>query len=182
MSVWNDYGAAIQPGDIIRFTKGYAQIFKNQLTLYVGRSGSMEKIGEFCLLFSEVPNLSDPNQDFIQMAKQHLTDKPGGQSTPPPPPPPMETNTNQGPTSPQMQKPTGGSGGPNNQRFHPYQRPNASSNSGGNEKADPRLLRRQNSDNTVKQMPTDPRQRGNPAAASAPKPAQVNTSRDPRRR
>ena len=24
----------------------------------------------FCLLFSEVPNISDPNQEFIQMAKQ----------------------------------------------------------------------------------------------------------------
>lgn len=27
MSVWNEYGAVIQPGDIIRFTKGYDHFF-----------------------------------------------------------------------------------------------------------------------------------------------------------
>jgi len=31
--------------DFIVFLR-YAQVWKNQLTLYVGRSGSMEKIGE----------------------------------------------------------------------------------------------------------------------------------------
>ena len=91
MSVWNEQGAQMLPGDIIRFVRGYAQVWKNQLTLYIGKVGGMEKIGEFCMLFSETPNMSDPNPEFIAMAKQ-LSEKrdinlPGNPPPPPPPPP-----------------------------------------------------------------------------------------------
>ncbi len=93
----------------------YAQVWKNQLTLYTGRAGFLEKIGEyvcfpqflnipvkpdmsnpeiqiifvvqtcfpwrfhilnfhfcsrFCMVFSEIPNMSEPNPEFISMAKQ----------------------------------------------------------------------------------------------------------------
>lgn len=110
---------------------------------------------------------------------QHLTDKRGPnaidtpQTASPPPPPPPSNDGNQHPSNTGNPKTAGVS-----QRFHPYQR------AGANEKADPRLLRRQNSENSVKQAPTDPRQRGNTTSQPSvqPKPPQVNSSRDPRRR
>ncbi|PNI90170.1 NABP2 isoform 7 [Pan troglodytes] len=46
ISVWDDVGNLIQPGDIIRLTKGYASVFKGCLTLYTGRGGDLQKIGE----------------------------------------------------------------------------------------------------------------------------------------
>ncbi|XP_057303388.1 SOSS complex subunit B1-like [Hydractinia symbiolongicarpus] len=177
MSAWDAFGAQMQPGDIIRFSKGYAQVWKNQLTLYIGRIGTMEKIGEFCMLFSELPNFSEPNQEYIQLSKQQTSDKrsnlDAGQPThsPPPPPPPPDGSTLH-PSS---------SNKSTSQRFHPYQR------NQGSEKGDPRLLRRQNSDNIVKHPPSDPRQRlaasqQSPASGMQQKPSQVNLSRDPRRR
>ena len=36
-------------------TKGYTNIWKGCMTLYVGKMGEFLKVGEFCLLFSEVP-------------------------------------------------------------------------------------------------------------------------------
>ncbi|KAM6994083.1 SOSS complex subunit B1 [Passerculus sandwichensis] len=47
ISVWDDVGNLIQPGDIIRLTKGYASVFKGCLTLYTGRGGDLQKIGDF---------------------------------------------------------------------------------------------------------------------------------------
>ncbi|KAM8794157.1 SOSS complex subunit B1 [Eudromia elegans] len=64
MSVWDDVGGLIQPGDIIRLTKGYASVFKGCLTLYTGRGGELHKIGEFCMVYSEVPNFSEPNPEY----------------------------------------------------------------------------------------------------------------------
>ncbi|TRZ05955.1 hypothetical protein HGM15179_021152, partial [Zosterops borbonicus] len=64
ISVWDDVGTLIQPGDIIRLTKGYASVFKGCLTLYTGRGGDLQKIGEFCMVYSEVPNFSEPNPEY----------------------------------------------------------------------------------------------------------------------
>ncbi|XP_073402797.1 SOSS complex subunit B2 [Dendrobates tinctorius] len=64
VSVWDEIGSLIQPGDIIRLTRGYASLWKGCLTLYSGRGGELQKIGEFCMVFSEVPNFSEPNPDF----------------------------------------------------------------------------------------------------------------------
>ncbi|XP_074857394.1 SOSS complex subunit B2 [Carettochelys insculpta] len=63
ISVWDEIGSLIQPGDIIRLTKGYASLWKGCLTLYTGRGGELQKIGEFCMLYSEEPNFSEPNSD-----------------------------------------------------------------------------------------------------------------------
>ncbi|XP_070588236.1 SOSS complex subunit B2 [Erythrolamprus reginae] len=63
ISVWDELGSLIQPGDIIRLTKGYASLWKGCLTLYTGRGGDLQKIGEFCMVYSEVPNFSEPNSD-----------------------------------------------------------------------------------------------------------------------
>ncbi|MBN3297666.1 S39A5 protein, partial [Amia calva] len=46
ISVWDEVGGLIQTGDIIRLTKGYASVFKGCLTLYTGRGGELQKIGD----------------------------------------------------------------------------------------------------------------------------------------
>ncbi|XP_065150067.1 nucleic acid binding protein 1b isoform X1 [Paramisgurnus dabryanus] len=69
-SVWDQVGGLIQTGDIIRLNRGYTTLFKGCLTLYIGRTGDIQKIGEFCMIFSEVPNFSEPNQEVL--AKMNL--------------------------------------------------------------------------------------------------------------
>nr|XP_046166824.1 SOSS complex subunit B1-B-like [Oncorhynchus gorbuscha]XP_046166825.1 SOSS complex subunit B1-B-like [Oncorhynchus gorbuscha]XP_046166826.1 SOSS complex subunit B1-B-like [Oncorhynchus gorbuscha] len=67
ISVWDEVGGLIQTGDIIRLTKGYASVFKGCLTLYTGRGGELSKIGEFCMVYSEVPNFSEPSPEYSNM-------------------------------------------------------------------------------------------------------------------
>ncbi|XP_076198364.1 SOSS complex subunit B2 isoform X4 [Aptenodytes patagonicus] len=69
ISVWDEIGGLIQPGDIIRLTKGYASLWKGCLTLYTGRGGELHKIGEFCMVYSEVPNFSEPNSEHVGQNK-----------------------------------------------------------------------------------------------------------------
>ncbi|XP_036415684.1 SOSS complex subunit B1-A [Colossoma macropomum] len=76
ISVWDEVGGLIQTGDIIRLTKGYASVFKGCLTLYTGRGGELQKIGEFCMVYSEVPNFSEPNPEYLAlMNKTGLNDQ-----------------------------------------------------------------------------------------------------------
>lgn len=77
MSVWDEPGEHLQPGDIVRLTKGYASLFKNCLTLYAGKGGGLTKIGEFCMVFNEVPFMSEPNPEFVQQQAQKLADQHG---------------------------------------------------------------------------------------------------------
>uniref|UniRef100_A0A3P9JTM7 SOSS complex subunit B2 n=1 Tax=Oryzias latipes TaxID=8090 RepID=A0A3P9JTM7_ORYLA len=70
ISVWDELGSLIQPGDIIKLTRGYASIWKGCLTLYTGRGGDLQKIGEFCMVYSEVPNFSEPNPEVLAQANQ----------------------------------------------------------------------------------------------------------------
>ncbi|XP_071484521.1 SOSS complex subunit B2-like [Diadema antillarum] len=88
LSVWDEIGEVVQSGDIIRLTKGYASIWRNCLTLYCGQVGKLQKVGEYCMIFSEYPNMSEPNPEFIAQAKVALQDQrsnsptnlgPGGQ-------------------------------------------------------------------------------------------------------
>ncbi|XP_056284221.1 SOSS complex subunit B2 isoform X2 [Pseudoliparis swirei] len=65
ISVWDELGSLIQAGDIIKLTRGYASIWKGCLTLYTGRGGDLQKIGEFCMVYSEVPNFSEPNLELV---------------------------------------------------------------------------------------------------------------------
>jgi len=187
MSVWNEFGLHMLAGDIIRFFRGYAQVWKNQLTIYSGRVGGMEKIGEFCMLFCETPNMSDPNPEFIAMAKQ-ITDKreptlPSATPPPPPPPPPDVLV----PSSVHAAVPPPKAGNNGSAKFHPYQR-----SASVDTKTDPRLARRTGSEGGFnnKQSPVDPRQRVPTLPQPSPpvpqqqqtKPSQVNLNRDPRRR
>ncbi|KAK1165957.1 SOSS complex subunit B2-like [Acipenser oxyrinchus oxyrinchus] len=76
ISVWDELGTLIQPGDIIRLTRGYASMWKGCLTLYTGRGGDLQKIGEFCMVYSEIPNFSEPNPDFLsQVSLQNKSAK-----------------------------------------------------------------------------------------------------------
>ncbi|XP_038576014.1 SOSS complex subunit B2 [Micropterus salmoides] len=77
ISVWDELGSLIQPGDIIKLTRGYASIWKGCLTLYTGRGGDLQKIGEFCMVYSEVPNFSEPNPELLtQPNQQNKSGKP----------------------------------------------------------------------------------------------------------
>ncbi|XP_029610830.1 SOSS complex subunit B2-like [Salmo trutta] len=70
LSVWDEVGGIIQPGDILRLTRGYASLWKGCLTLYTGRGGDLQKIGDFCMVFSEVPNFSEPNPEVMAQANR----------------------------------------------------------------------------------------------------------------
>lgn len=61
-SIWDEAGQLLAPGDIVKLTKGYASIWRNCLTLYTSKMGEIHKIGEFCMVFNEQLNMSDPNQ------------------------------------------------------------------------------------------------------------------------
>lgn len=65
LSVWDDLGKLIQSGDIIKMNKGYVNMWKNCLTLYMGKGSDFIKIGEFCLVFTEIPFMSEPNAEFL---------------------------------------------------------------------------------------------------------------------
>ncbi|XP_035304348.1 SOSS complex subunit B2-like isoform X2 [Cricetulus griseus] len=70
ISVWDEIGGFIQTGDVILLTRGYASMWKGCLTLYTGRDGELQKIGEFCMVYSEVPNFSEPNPDYRGQQKK----------------------------------------------------------------------------------------------------------------
>ncbi|KAG1930650.1 SOSS complex subunit B [Pimephales promelas] len=63
ISVWDEVGSLIQTGDIIQLNRGYASLFKGSLTLYIGRTGDLQKIGDqrLCCVFS----FSCPPRDLL---------------------------------------------------------------------------------------------------------------------
>ncbi|CAH2224228.1 SOSS complex subunit B1 [Pelobates cultripes] len=107
ISVWDDVGNLIQPGDIIRLTKGYASVFKGCLTLYTGRGGDLQKIGEFCMVYSEMPNFSEPNPDYVaqqsqskQVQAENVTGTANHSSSSSPAPPASDLPNGNGNTAP----------------------------------------------------------------------------------
>uniref|UniRef100_A0A8C6SJM6 SOSS complex subunit B2 n=1 Tax=Neogobius melanostomus TaxID=47308 RepID=A0A8C6SJM6_9GOBI len=72
ISVWDELGSLIQ----------YASLWKNCLTLYTGRGGDLQKIGEFCMVYSEVPNFSEPNAELL--AQTNPSNKPTQRGNSPP--------------------------------------------------------------------------------------------------
>lgn len=66
-SVWDEAGHLLVPGDIVRLTKGYVSVWRNCLTLYTSKGGDLQKIGEFCMVFNEQHNMSEPNQVLPQL-------------------------------------------------------------------------------------------------------------------
>ncbi|NXS77929.1 SOSB2 protein, partial [Erpornis zantholeuca] len=55
--------------DMVELQCVYASLWKGCLTLYTGRGGELHKIGEFCMVYSEVPNYSEPNSEHIGQNK-----------------------------------------------------------------------------------------------------------------
>jgi hypothetical protein len=64
MSVWNDLGEYVTPGDIYRLRNGSTTVYKGQLALAVGKAGEMLKTGEFLLAYSELPDMSAYNAEL----------------------------------------------------------------------------------------------------------------------
>lgn len=81
LSLWDEIGKLIQTGDIIRMTKGYVNIFKNCLTLYLSKASEFQKVGDFCMVFMETPNMSDPMPESAQVPVQSGV-PPGGNGGP----------------------------------------------------------------------------------------------------
>ncbi|XP_064483564.1 SOSS complex subunit B1-like isoform X2 [Ornithodoros turicata] len=129
VSVWDEPGTCLQQGDICKLTKGYASLWKSCLTLYTGKGGDIQKIGEFCLPFSETPFMSEPNPEFLQQLQAKLLNagmeqrqSPAGGDTPSP-----------------------GNGHPSGRRLVPYsamRMPVPSHNNGFAAPAKPRPIRR----------------------------------------
>ncbi|KAB7498483.1 SOSS complex subunit B1 [Armadillidium nasatum] len=69
ISLWDEPGTLLQPGDIVSLNRGYVSIFKSCLTLYVSKGGELQKIGEFCMNFTEIPNMSEPNPEYSNINK-----------------------------------------------------------------------------------------------------------------
>jgi len=104
-SVWGDNtgGETLKENDIIQLRAGYTTLFQGKsLILYAGRYGSIQRTGEFTMLFAETPNMSDLQWEFDPQFPGK-TDKlipvwpsagaagPSGQPPPAPPPPPSSS-------------------------------------------------------------------------------------------
>jgi hypothetical protein len=66
-SVWGDNTGCetLKENDIIQLRAGYATLFQGKnLILYAGRYGSIQRIGEFTMLFTETPNMSEIQWEF----------------------------------------------------------------------------------------------------------------------
>ena len=58
LSVWNDHGAVLREGDILKLNGCFTQIWKNSLQVKIGNKGHIIKSGEFSMVFSETPDMS----------------------------------------------------------------------------------------------------------------------------
>ncbi|XP_012286700.1 SOSS complex subunit B homolog [Orussus abietinus] len=73
VSIWDEPGQLLVPGDIVRLTKGYASVWRQCLTLYSGKTGDIQKIGEFCMVINEQLNMSEPNPALAQQLISQAT-------------------------------------------------------------------------------------------------------------
>ncbi|XP_058054737.1 SOSS complex subunit B homolog [Anopheles bellator] len=64
VSIWDEPGKQLSPGDIVRLTKGYSAIWRQCLTLYSGKNGEIVRLGDFCYNFNEMVNMSEPNPNL----------------------------------------------------------------------------------------------------------------------
>ena len=78
---YDDVGDKITEGDILILKGSYATIFKNHLVLYTAKPGfgSITKINEFFMTFSEYPNLSAQVYDELP-AEEYDNRSRGGKS------------------------------------------------------------------------------------------------------
>ena len=86
-SLFDSYGELVMPGDIVRLTGGYCSIYQQFSTLYAGKHGKIERIGEFCFPFTDKPDQSDnmSRVQWVQQDKDTWVPKNTGPGTPLPP-------------------------------------------------------------------------------------------------
>ena len=75
LSLWNEPGKVLQQGDIIRMSRGYTGMFKNCLTLYTAKHGEFVKIGDFCMIFTESPNMSEANPELAAVFEKEEAER-----------------------------------------------------------------------------------------------------------
>lgn len=77
--LWDEIGRCINVGDILRFSLAYVTLYKDMLRLYVSKFGTVKKVSEFNMIFSETPNMSmikwtpDPKNPQSMMPLSHST-------------------------------------------------------------------------------------------------------------
>lgn len=69
VAIWNEIGSYLRSGDICRLINGFTSVHHNSLCLTCGRFSELQKVGEFCMTFSEVPFMSTPNPELAKVAK-----------------------------------------------------------------------------------------------------------------
>ncbi|GMT25449.1 hypothetical protein PFISCL1PPCAC_16746, partial [Pristionchus fissidentatus] len=60
----NEYADCLHPGDICKLKNGHTTMFRGCMSLQCGKAGELFKMSEFCLAFSETPNMSEYNADW----------------------------------------------------------------------------------------------------------------------
>ncbi|WKY06029.1 hypothetical protein Q1695_006322 [Nippostrongylus brasiliensis] len=75
-----------EPGDIIKIKNGFTNVHRGMLNLSCGRQGEFMKSGDFMLLYSETPNMSEFNSEYAAMERARK----------PSPPPEGEQQSNSG--------------------------------------------------------------------------------------
>jgi hypothetical protein len=64
MSVWNELGEFVNPGDLFRIRNGCTAVHRGCLALSLQKTGEMLKIGEFFMAYSDQPDMSSYNADL----------------------------------------------------------------------------------------------------------------------
>lgn len=59
LCLWGDMGLHPRPGEIYELRLGYTSLWNGSLLLYMGKGGRLSRTGEFCMLFTETPNMSE---------------------------------------------------------------------------------------------------------------------------
>lgn len=70
LSVWGENCNAVQPSDILVLNRCYTTLFKSHMTVYIGKGGSIRKVGEFCMVFNDLPDMSEYREDWAKEALQ----------------------------------------------------------------------------------------------------------------
>ena len=75
LSVWNDYGAVLKEGDILRLNGCFTHIWKNSLQVKIGNKGQIIKQGDFMMVFSELPDMSILSSEILKDIQEQQTKK-----------------------------------------------------------------------------------------------------------
>lgn len=82
MSLWNEYGAVLREGDIIRLSGCFTQIWKNTMQVKIGGKGQIVKCGEFMMVFNETPDMSVLSSEVLKEIEQQSSGGGAGGSGP----------------------------------------------------------------------------------------------------